>query len=162
MLAAVGALANSTPLCGSDFSSFHISTFAISQQKSRHSYCWPSADFSLPQSHSQGKCHLFYSHGALRLAWGQTKKDSYPRNPFPEPVHFILGKQTNKHKNKPFKISASKEGTEKQSLLECSHLTIETARLKLSCGVVLLDLRKERSCISRLLAISKIYGMLHQ
>lgn len=75
---------------------------------------------------------------------------------------YLEKKQTNKQKNKPFKISASKGDIEKQSLLECSHLTIEIARLKLSCGVVLLDLRRERSCISRLLSISKIYGMLHQ
>lgn len=46
--------------------------------------------------------------------------------------------------------------------LNVAILTIEIARLKLSCGVVLLDLRRERSRISRLLAISKIYGMLHQ
>lgn len=97
------------------------------------------------------------------LCLGANKKISYSRNTFPEPVHSILGGAggERKKKIKPFKINPSKEDAVKQ-MLNVIILTAETARLKLSCGVVLLDLRRERSCISRLLAISKIYAILHQ
>lgn len=57
---------------------------------------------------------------------------------------------------KPIKIKPSEEDTEQPML------TAETARLKLNYGVVLLDLRRERSCISKLLTVSKIYAILHQ
>lgn len=46
----IRALANSTLLYMSYFSSFRISTFAVSQQKSWYSYCWASGNFSIPQS----------------------------------------------------------------------------------------------------------------
>lgn len=62
---------------------------------------------------------------------------------------------------KPFKLKPSEEDTE-QPMLNVTILTAETARLKLSHGVVLLDLRRERLCISKLLTISKIYAILHQ
>lgn len=62
---------------------------------------------------------------------------------------------------KSFKINPSEKDTGKP-MLNVTILTAETARLKLSCGVVLLDLRRVRSCISRLLTISKIYAILHQ
>jgi len=58
-----------------------------------------------------------------------------------------------KNKIKPFEINPSKEDAEKQ-MLSVITLTAVIARLKLRCGVVLLDLRRERSCISRLLTIS--------
>lgn len=94
--------------------------------------------------------------------WKRTKKYLTQETLFQS--HSWKGKKKTKQKTQALQnqpISSSKEDIEKQ-MLNVSILTAEIARLKLSCGVVLLDLRRERSCSSRLLAISKIYAILHQ